>query len=88
MFLVPIALAFAFIANLGQAITFSILSGVLHYTFMSVNIIMFRNKWPLGTIRRGYTHPFHPIPAVVLFILCVVTSSPSSLAMARSSRPW
>ncbi len=73
LFLVPIALAFAFIANLGQAITFSILSGVLHYTFMSVNIIMFRNKWPLGTIRRGYTHPFHPIPAIVLFILCVVT---------------
>jgi ethanolamine permease len=73
LFLVPIALAFAFTANLGQAITFSILSGVLHYTFMSLNIIMFRNKWPLGTIRRGYTHPFHPLPAVVLFILCVVT---------------
>ena len=73
VFLVPIGLAFAFIANLGQAITFSILSGVLHYTFMSVNIIMFRNKWPLGTIRRGYTHPFHPLPAIVLFALCVVT---------------
>ena len=73
VFLVPIALAFAFIANLGQAITFSILSGVLHYTFMSVNIIMFRNKWPLGTIRRGYTHPFHPLPAIVLLALCVVT---------------
>jgi ethanolamine permease len=73
VFLVPIALAFAFTANLGQAITFSILSGVLHYTFMSINIIMFRNKWPLGTIQRGYTHPFHPIPAIVLFLLCVVT---------------
>jgi ethanolamine permease len=73
LFLVPIALAFAFTANLGQAITFSILSGVLHYTFMSLNIIMFRNKWPLGSIRRGYTHPFHPLPAIVLFILCVVT---------------
>jgi ethanolamine permease len=73
IFLVPIALAFAFTANLGQAITFSILSGVLHYTFMSINIIMFRNKWPLGTIQRGYTHPFHPIPAIVLFLLCVVT---------------
>jgi ethanolamine permease len=73
LFLVPIALAFAFIANLGQAITFSILSGVLHYTFMSVNIMMFRNKWPLGTIRRGYTHPFHPLPAIVLLILCIVT---------------
>jgi ethanolamine permease len=73
LFLVPIAMAFAFTANLGQAITFSILSGVLHYTFMALNIIMFRNKWPLGTIRRGYTHPFHPLPAIVLFILCVVT---------------
>ena len=73
LFLVPIALAFAFTANLGQAITFSILSGVLHYTFMSLNIIMFRNKWPLGTIRRGYTHPFHPLPAIVLLVLCVVT---------------
>jgi ethanolamine permease len=73
LFLVPIAMAFAFTANLGQAITFSILSGVLHYTFMSLNIIMFRNKWPLGTIRRGYTHPFHPLPAIVLFTLCVVT---------------
>ena len=73
LFLAPIALAFAFTANLGQAITFSILSGVLHYTFMSLNIIMFRKKWPLGSIRRGYTHPFHPLPAIVLFVLCVVT---------------
>ncbi len=73
VFLVPIALAFAFIANLGQAITFSILSGVLQYTFMSINVVMFRNKWPLGSIRRGYTHPFHPLPAIVLFVLCVVT---------------
>ncbi|MCX7344490.1 MAG: amino acid permease [Alphaproteobacteria bacterium] len=73
LFLLPIALAFAFIANLGQAITFSILSGILQYTFMSINIIKFRQKWPLGTIRRGYTHPFHPLPAIVLFILCVVT---------------
>ena len=73
MFLLPIALAFAFIADLNQAITFSILSGVLQYTFMSINIVMFRNKWPLGSIRRGYTHPFHPLPAIVLFVLCVVT---------------
>jgi ethanolamine permease len=73
VFLVPIALAFAFTSNLGQAITFSILSGVLQYTFMSINIVMFRNKWPLGSIRRGYVHPFHPIPAIVLFILCCVT---------------
>jgi ethanolamine permease len=73
LFLLPIALAFAFIADLNQAITFSILSGVLQYTFMSINIIMFRRKWPLGSIRRGYTHPFHPLPAVVLFLLCSIT---------------
>ncbi|MDX8524301.1 APC family permease [Mesorhizobium sp. MSK_1335] len=73
LFLLPIALAFAFIADLNQAITFSILSGVLQYTFMSINIIMFRKKWPIGSIRRGYTHPFHPLPAIVLFCLCMVT---------------
>jgi ethanolamine permease len=73
IFLVPIALAFAFISDINQAITFSILSGVLHYTFMSINIMMFRKKWPLGSIRRGYTHPFHPLPAIVLFVLCVIT---------------
>jgi ethanolamine permease len=73
LFLMPIALAFAFIADLNQAITFSILSGVLHYTFMSINIVMFRNKWPVGSIRRGYTHPFHPLPAALLFMLCIIT---------------
>lgn len=73
LFLMPIAVAFVFIADLNQAITFSILSGVLQYTFMSINIIMFRNKWPLDSIRRGYTHPFHPLPAVLLFSLCVIT---------------
>ena len=73
LFLAPIAIAFVFIADLNQAITFSILSGVLHYTFMSINIMMFREKWPLGSIRRGYTHPFHPLPAILLFLLCMVT---------------
>jgi ethanolamine permease len=73
LFLMPIAVAFVFIADLNQAITFSILSGVLQYTFMSINIVMFRNKWPLGSIRRGYTHPFHPLPAFLLFVLCVIT---------------
>jgi ethanolamine permease len=73
LFLMPIALAFAFIADLNQAITFSILSGVLQYTFMSINIMMFRKRWPVGSIRRGYTHPFHPLPAVLLLLLCMVT---------------
>ena len=73
LFLLPIALAFAFISDLNQAITFSILSGVLQYTFMSINVMMFRKKWPLGSIRRGYVHPFHPLPALILLVLCIIT---------------
>lgn len=73
VFLVPVALVFALFAPLDQVITFSILSGLLEYTYMAVNVIMFRNKWPLGTIKRGYVHPFHPLPAFVLLLLCSVT---------------
>ena len=73
IFLVPIALIFALGAPLDQVITFSILSGLLEYTFMPINVIMFRKKWPLETIKRGYIHPFHPIPALVLLTLCSVT---------------
>ena len=58
---------------LDQVITFSILSGLLGYTFMPFNMVMFRNKWPLNSIRRGYVHPFHPLPAIVLLLLCAVT---------------
>ncbi|GHC10858.1 MULTISPECIES: APC family permease [Gemmobacter] len=70
IFLVPIALIFALGAPLDQVITFSILSGLLEYTFMPLNIILFRRKWPLDTIKRGYEHPFHPLPAMVLLGLC------------------
>ena len=73
VFLVPIALIFALGAPLDQVITFSILSGLLGYTFMPLNIILFRRKWPLDTIKRGYEHPFHPIPAIALLTLCGVT---------------
>lgn len=73
IFLVPIALIFALGAPLDQVITFSILSGLLEYTFMPINVILFRKKWPLNTIKRGYEHPFHPIPALVLLTLCGVT---------------
>ncbi|WP_295080685.1 APC family permease [Tabrizicola sp.] len=73
VFLVPIALIFALGAPLDQVITFSILSGLLGYTFMPLNIILFRRKWPLETIKRGYEHPFHPIPALTLLTLCAVT---------------
>ena len=73
IFLVPIALVFALGAPLDQVITFSILSGLLEYTFMPINVILFRRKWPLDTIKRGYEHPFHPVPALVLLTLCAVT---------------
>lgn len=73
LFLIPIAASFAFTGLLDQVITFSILSGLLGYTFMPINMVMFRRKWPLGTIRRGYVHPFHPVPAIVLMALCVTT---------------
>ncbi|MDZ4093595.1 MAG: APC family permease [Paracoccaceae bacterium] len=73
IFLVPIALIFALGAPLDQVITFSILSGLLEYTFMPLNIIMFRRKWPLASIKRGYEHPFHPLPAIVLLCLCGIT---------------
>ncbi|MEX3856555.1 MULTISPECIES: APC family permease [Paraburkholderia] len=73
IFLVPIAISFAFTGLLDQVITFSILSGLLGYTFMSINIVRFRRKWPLGIINRGYIHPFHPIPSIVLAILCTAT---------------
>lgn len=73
-------------SDLNQAITFAILLGVLHYTFMSINIVMFRNKWPVGSIRRGYTHPFHPLPAFLLFVLCVVTVFAIFPCRRRSAR--
>jgi ethanolamine permease len=73
VFLVPVAVLFAYYAPLDQVITFSILSGLLGYTFMTFNVVMFRRKWPLGTIQRGYVHPLHPLPALVLLILCSAT---------------
>jgi ethanolamine permease len=73
IFLVPIALVFALGVPLDQVITFSILSGLLGYTFMPINMILFRRKWPLDSIKRGYVHPFHPLPALVLLLLCAVT---------------
>ncbi len=73
VFLVPVALVFALGAPLDQVITFSILSGLLGYTFMSFNIVMFRKRWPVGRIKRGYVHPLHPLPAIVLLVLCAAT---------------
>ncbi len=73
LFLIPIAVSFAFTGLLDQVITFSILSGLLGYTFMCFNIVRFRRLWPLGSIHRGYVHPFHPLPAAILLLLCIAT---------------
>lgn len=76
VFLVPVAIAFALLpvlldqpTLLGTVITFSILSGLLMYSFMGPSFVRFRRLWPLGTITRGYVLPFHPLPALVLIVL-------------------
>jgi ethanolamine permease len=58
LFLVPVAISFGFTGLLDQVM---------------INMFKFRRQWPLGTIRRGYIHPYHPAPAVTLFLLCCVT---------------
>ena len=73
IFLIPVAAIFALKVPLAQIITFSIMSGLLNYTFMPINVWKFRRMWPLGTIHRGYEHPFHPLPAIVLMALCITT---------------
>jgi ethanolamine permease len=73
LFLMPIFAVFALYIPLAEIITFSILSGLLNYTFMPLNMWSFRKKWPIGTIRRGFEHPFHPAPAFLLMLLCVAT---------------
>jgi len=70
IFLVPVAISFAFTGLLDQVITFSILSGLMVYTFMGINMMKFRKMYPLGSIDRPFVYPFHPLPAFVLFLLC------------------
>ncbi len=83
LFLIPIAVVFAWNVRLDGVITFSILSGLLGYTFMSLNVVRFRRLWPLGSIKRGYVHPFHPIPAAVLFLLCLLVFFATFLGYAH-----
>lgn len=79
VFLVPIAIAFALLpvllnqpTLLATVITFSILSGLLTYSFMGPNFIRFRKLWPMGTITRGYVLPLHPAPAIALLLLSAI----------------
>jgi len=73
LFLLPISIAFGFTGLLDQVITFSILSALLVYLLTAYMMFKFRAMYPLGTIARGYTSPWHPIPAIVLLTLTLAT---------------
>lgn len=79
LFLIPVAIAFAILpllldnpSLLATVITFSILSGLMTYMFMVVNMIRFRQLWPIGSIHRAYTLPMHPLPAVALAVVAAI----------------
>ncbi|CAM5742887.1 amino acid permease [Mycolicibacterium aubagnense] len=79
LFLVPVAIAFAILplllnkpTLLSTVITFSILSGLLTYAFMVVNMLRFRKLWPIGSIKRAYTLPMHPIPSIALAVVAMI----------------
>ncbi|OUO93876.1 amino acid permease [Cloacibacillus sp. An23] len=69
VFLLPISLMFAFTGMLDQIITFSIFSALLVYIITAVMMIRFRKMYPLGTIKRAYISPLHPVPALVTIAL-------------------
>ena len=79
LFLVPVGIAFASLPVLlnkpellATVITFSILSALLSYGFMVPNMFRFRRLWPIGTLHRGYVHPFHPLPAITLALIALL----------------
>jgi len=72
VFLAPIAISFGFTGLLDQVITFSIISGTLIYVLMGYMGLKFRQMYPLGTIDRGYTSPWHPFPSIVLLVLAIL----------------
>lgn len=73
LFLLPISIAFGFTGLLDQVITFSILSALLVYVLTAYMMFKFRAMYPIGTIERGYVAPWHPVPALVLFVLALAT---------------
>ncbi len=73
LFLVPIIIVFGYTGLLDQVITFSIISGLLMYAIMPIQIIRFRRLYPMDSIRRGYVYPFHPYPAYVLMLFVAAT---------------
>ncbi|WP_326974530.1 APC family permease [Caproicibacter sp. BJN0012] len=73
LFLLPISIAFGFTGLLDHIITFSIMSALITYILTAVMMIKFRKMYPLGTIKRGYTAPWHPIPAILVALIAGAT---------------
>ena len=73
LFLLPISIAFGFTGRLDQVITFSIFSALMVYLFTAYMMVKFRQMYPLGSIERGYTAPWHPLPAIIVVALTLVT---------------
>lgn len=72
LFLVPIAISFAFTGLLDQVIAFSILSAIYDYMLKAIIMFKFRRMWPLGSVERGYISPWHPLPAAILGLLVLL----------------
>jgi ethanolamine permease len=73
LFLMPISLAFGFTGLLDQVITFSILSALLAYIMTGYMMFKFRKMYPIGSIKRGYVAPWHPLPSIIVLVLVFVT---------------
>lgn len=73
VFLLPISISFGFTGMLDQVITFSILSALLVYLMTGYMMIKFRRMYPLGSIERGYTAPWHPFPSYIVLLITAAT---------------
>lgn len=73
LFLLPISLAFGYTGLLDQVITFSITSALLVYLLTAVMMLKFRKMYPLGSIKRWYIAPLHPLPAIILLVITLTT---------------
>ncbi|MHC1625489.1 MAG: APC family permease [Methermicoccaceae archaeon] len=69
----PLAVVFGFSGLLDQVIAFSISSGLMVYFIIAIASILFRKRWPLGTIPREYVSPWFPLPSLTLLVLAYLT---------------
>ncbi|HEY8475547.1 MAG TPA: amino acid permease [Chloroflexota bacterium] len=73
VFTAPIAVSFAVSGLLDQVITFSIASALIVYIFAALAMLKFRKIYPIGSIKREYVSPWHPVPAILLLGLTTAT---------------